>query len=205
MARWQYTLLWPMAMKVASFLLGMAMVSTASAAQALPGQFADEATAWIQANPTLRPARGERLLIRKSSTPAQRFTFQALPSQVGRAATGFGGGIIRTEELAVYDMINGVTPYRLQESLRSIYGSDIYRDFSQGRRVYAYPDQPTVGRAINRDTPLLALLQGEVRQGDRYAYWLEVVRKPNGFAYSGKLTVFLKEDLPKLEAELRAR
>jgi hypothetical protein len=178
---------------------------TGRSAQALPGQFADEAAAWIQANPTLRPTRGERLLIRKSETPAQRFTFQALPTQVGRAATGFGGGIIRTEELALFDMVNGITPYRLQESLRSIYGSEIYRDFSQAQRVFAYPDQPTVGRAVNRDTPLLALIQGEVREGDRYGYWLETVRKPNGFAYSGKLTVFLKEDLPKLEAELRNR
>jgi hypothetical protein len=192
-------------MAVGVLALAIGQWSIARSAQALPGQFADEAAAWIQANSTLRPVRGERLLVKKSATPAQRFTFQALPTQVGRAATGFGGGIIRTEELALFDMVNGITPYRLQESLRSIYGSEIYRDFSQARRVYSYPDQSTVGRAVNRDTPLLALIQGEVREGDRYAYWLETVRKPNGFAYSGKLTVFIKEDLAKLEAELRNR
>lgn len=184
---------------------GLGLVVAGSAAQALPGQTGDEAVAWIQANSTLRPERGERLMVKKSATPAQRFTFQAIPMQVGKAAVGFGGGIIRTEELSLFDMINGVNSARLEESLRSIYGPTIYQDYAQARSVYAYPDRATVGRAVNRDTPLLSAIRGEVREGDRYAYWLEIARRPDGFAYSGKLTVFLREDLPKLEAELRSR
>ena len=125
--------------------------------------------------------------------------------QVGKAAIGFGGGIIRTEELALFDMVNGITPYRLEESLRAIYGPAIYQDYAQAQKVYVYPNTNTVGRAVNRATPLLAALQGEVREGDRYAYWLEIARRADGFAYSGKLTVFLREDLPKLEGELRNR
>jgi len=182
--------------------LGAILPCLVQAAHAIPGQTADEAAAWIRANPTLRPSSGERLLVRKAETPAQRLTFQALPLQVGRAAIGFGGSIIRTEELSLFDMVNGVTFFRLEESLRSIYGPTIYQDYAQARRVFAYPTAPVVGRAVNRNTPLLAATQGEVREGDRYAYWLEITRRPDGLAYSGRLTVFLREDLPKLQTEL---
>ncbi len=185
--------------------MGMGLALISKQVQALPGQTPDEAAAWIQAHPTLQPNRGERLLVKKADTPAQRFTFQALPMQVGKAAVGFGGSIIRTEEMTLFDMINGVTKYRLEESLRAIYGPAIYQDYAQARRVYAYPNSATMGRSVNRAEPLLAAIQGEVREGDRYAYWLETVRRPDGFAYSGKFTVFVREDLPKLEAELKSR
>ncbi|EKQ67408.1 hypothetical protein OsccyDRAFT_3671 [Leptolyngbyaceae cyanobacterium JSC-12] len=185
--------------------LAITLMFLGKSAHALPGQTADEAASWIQANPTLRPASGERLLVRKSDSPAQRFTFQALPIQVGRAATGFGGSVIRTEELALFDMIKGITFFRLEEALRAIYGPAIYQDYAQATKVYNYPTQGVIGQAINRNTPLLAATQGEVRAGDRYAYWLEITRRPDGFAYAGRLTVFLREDLPKLEAELKRR
>lgn len=185
--------------------LGVLLSLWGGTAQALPGQTGEEAAAWIQANPALRPSRGERLLVKRADTPAQRFTFLASPIQVGRAAVGFGGGIIRTEEFSLFDMVNGVTNYRLEESLRAIYGPSIYQDYARAQRVYAYPTQAIIGQAINRDTPLLAALRGEVRAGERYAYWLEIASRPDGFAYSGKLTVFLREDLPKLQAELRNR
>lgn len=195
-----------MAIKKLQIMLcvGTLLPGLAQSASALPGQTADEAAAWIQANPTLRPTSGERLLVRRAETPAQRFTFQALPMQVGRAAIGFGGSIIRTEELTLFDMVNGVTLFRLEESLRSIYGPEIYQDYAQARRVASYPTRATIGRAVNRDTPLLAATQGEIREGDRYAYWLEITRRPDSFAYSGRLTVFLREDLPKLQTELNS-
>lgn len=185
--------------------LGFALSLLAGRVQALPGQTPDEAMVWIQANPTLRPVRGEKLLIRKSDTPAQRFMFSSSPQQVGRASSGATGGIIRTEETSFFDLQNGVSRDRLQESLRVIYGPTVYQDYAQAKTLYAYPTQKTLDQAVNRDTPLLAALQGEVREGDRYAYWLEVARQPNGFAYTGKITVFLRDDLPKLEAELRNR
>ncbi|XGV95411.1 MAG: hypothetical protein ACAF41_22030 [Leptolyngbya sp. BL-A-14] len=185
--------------------LGLSLSLLAGRVQALPGQTPDEAVVWIQANPTLRPARGEKLLVRKSDTPAQRFTFSAIPLQVGRASSGATGGIIRTEETLFFDMQNGVTRDRLQEALRAIYGPTVYQDYAQAKTLYAYPTQKTLDQAVNRDAPLLAALQGEVREGDRYAYWLEVARQKNGFAYTGKITVFLRDDLPKLEAELRNR
>jgi hypothetical protein len=185
--------------------LSLALGLLAGRVEALPGQTPSEAVVWIQANPTLRPVRGEKLLVRKSDTPAQRFTFSATPLQVGRASSGATGGIIRTEEISFFDIQNGVTRDRLQEALRAIYGPTVYQDYTQARTLYAYPTQKTLDQSINRDAPLLAALQGEVREGDRYAYWLEIARQKNSFAYTGKITVFLRDDLPKLEAELRNR
>lgn len=172
--------------------------------EAIPGQTLDEAVVWIRANSTLRPVRSERLLVRKSDTPAQRFTFWASPLQVGRAAPGARGGVIRTEEISFFDMQNGVSRDRLQESLRAIYGPTIYQDYTQARPIYTYPVAQT-NNAANRGDSLASALQGEVRGGDQYAYWLEIAQQQNGFPYVGKITVFLKDDLPKLEAELRQR
>ncbi len=185
--------------------LSLALSLLAGRVEALPGQTPSEAVVWIQANPTLRPVRGEKLLVRKSDTPAQRFTFSASPLQVGRATSGSTGGIIRTEEISFFDIQNGVTRDRLQEALRAIYGPTVYQDYAQAKTLYTYPTPKTLDQSINRDAPLLAALQGEVREGDRYAYWLEIARQKTGLAYTGKITVFLRDDLPKLEAELRNR
>ncbi|WP_242036589.1 hypothetical protein [Leptolyngbya sp. FACHB-321] len=187
--------------------VGLSLLCSFSAAgrvEAIPGQTLDEAVVWIRANSTLRPVRSERLLVRKSDTPAQRFTFWASPLQVGRASPGATGGVIRTEEISFFDMQNGVSRDRLQESLRVIYGPTIYQDYTQAKRIYTYPAAQT-NDAINRRGSLTSALQGEVREGDQYAYWLEIAQQPNGFPYVGKITVFLKDDLSKLEAELRKR
>ncbi len=191
--------------RIGALCLGLALSLMAGRACAVPGQSPSEAIIWIQANPTLRPARGERFLIRKTDTAAQRFTFMASPLQVGRASSGATGGFIRTEEASFFDMLNGVTLGRLQESLRAIYGPLIYQDYAQAKTLYTYPTQKNLNQSVNRDVPILSDLQGEVREGDRYAYWLEIARRENGFAYSGKVTVFLRDDLPKLAAELRNR
>lgn len=173
--------------------------------EATPGQTPDEAIVWIRANSTLRPVRGEKLLVRKSDTPAQRFTFWASPQQVGRVSSGSTGGIIRTEEISFFDMQNGVSRDRLQESLRVIYGPTIYQDYAQAKTVYAYPIPQKLDNSANRAASPVVALQGEIREGDQYAYWLEIARQQNGFPYVGKITVFLRNDLPKLEAELRKR
>jgi hypothetical protein len=47
--------------------------------------------------------------------------------------------------------------------------------------------------------------QGELRLGERFAYWLEITNTESGKAFNGQITVFLKEDLNKIEAEVRAR
>ncbi|MDX2096578.1 MAG: hypothetical protein SFW36_02280 [Leptolyngbyaceae cyanobacterium bins.59] len=174
-------------------------------ALALPGQTTEEVTAWIQGHPTLRPSSGEKLLVRKSDTPAQRFIFQASVLPVGKVAPAGDPGVIRHERLALFDMINGITMTRLEESLRVIYGVDVYQDYERARVVYAYPTQGAIAQAQNRATPLLASLMGELRLGDRFAYWAEIAQTSAGYAYTGQITVLVKEDLGKLEGELRSR
>lgn len=186
-------------------VLGFGMVFSGTPAWALPGQTIAEAIAWIQGNATLRPSSGERLMVRKTDTAARRYTFQASVFQVGQASSRTSSSRIRTETFTLFDMTNGVTQPRLEESLRAIYGLDIAQDYSRARVVYAYPTQVELSQARNQQTPLLAALQGELRVGDRYAYWWEIARTREGYAYSGQINVFLKQDVDKLEAELRNR
>jgi hypothetical protein len=185
--------------------VGMVLALGQGRAEALPGQTIEEVAAWIQAHPTLQPASGETLLVRKSDTAAQRFTFQAAISPPGRATAGGSSGMIRSEQISLFDVINGVSRDRLEESLRTIYGLDLYQDFAQAVPIYQYPSQETLDQAQRQNTPLLAALQGEVREGRRYAYWLEVAQSRSGLTYTGQITVFLKEDMDNLEIELRNR
>jgi len=174
-------------------------------AQALPGQTTEEVGAWIQGHPTLRPASGEKLLVRKSDSAAQRFTFQASVLAPGKVIPAGDPSIIRSERLSIFDMINGVSQARLEESLRVIYGLDVYQDYERASLVYSYPGEATAYQARRRATPLMSALQGELRMGNRYAYWAEIARTRNGNAYAGNVVVFLKSDLNKLETELRNR
>jgi hypothetical protein len=185
--------------------LGVLLALGAGRASALPGQTTEEVAAWIQAHPTLRPASGERLLVRKSDTAARRFTFQASILQPGRVVPARDAGVIRTERMTLFDIANGVTPERLEESLRVIYGLDVFQDYERARVVYAYPGPMTAIQARRQNTPLRTALQGEIKQGNRYAYWMELAQNPNGKTYTGQMTVFLKDDLTKLETELRNR
>lgn len=180
-------------------------LSTAKSADALPGQKTEEVTAWINSNPTLRPSTGDGLLVQKTNTSAQRFTFIATVFPPGRVTFTKDRGTIRSERFSFFDMINGVTPQRLKESLRVIYGPDIYQDYDRSRIVYEYPTTQTVDLARRQRLPLLAAQQGELRLGDRFGYWMEVVQTKEGKAYNGQMVVFLREDLDKLETELRDR
>ena len=187
----------------AMLTLGM-WLATSSSAIALPGQSVEEAIAWIRANSTLQPAIGETLRVRKTDTAAQRFTFEASTQPPGRAGIS-SSGTIRSEQISFFDMINGVSFDRLETSLRAIYGVEIQQDFAQAPIMYQYPTAEMLSQAQNQNAPLLAALQGELRQGERYAYWLEIVQTRNGIAYTGQISVFDKNDLPTLETLLRDR
>ena len=186
-----------------AMLLGVGL--SAPAAQALPGQAADQVAIWIQANPTLKPNRGEKLMVRKSDSAAQRFMFEASLLSPGRLSASKSGGLIRSEKLTLFDMLNGVTKYRLEESLRSVYGPDLFQDYDQAKVVYRYPSAEMRQRSINQKAPLLEALEGELRQGRQHAYWLEIAKSKEGVAYAGRVTVFLQEDLTKLTTELQNR
>ncbi|MGJ5675522.1 MAG: hypothetical protein ACR9NN_18215 [Nostochopsis sp.] len=174
-------------------------------AKALPGQSTEEVGAWIQAHPTLRPNSNERFFIQKSDTAAQRFTFQASVFAPGKVEFIQDRSRIRSESLSMYDAINGMSFERLQESLRVVYGVDIYQDFKRAQVVYEYPIQNTVNSARFAKTPIREALRGELRLGDRYAYWLEIAQPNNGKAFTGQMTVLLKSDLDKLKAQLQKR
>lgn len=174
-------------------------------AHALPGQTTEEVNTWIQAHPTLTPRRGENLFVQKSDTAAQRFTFQASVLPPGRVQFSQDRSKIRNERIAMYDAINGMTFERLQESLRVIYGLDIYQDFNRAQVIYEYPNQSAINSARFAKTPIREALRGELRVGDRYVYWVEVAQPRQGKAFTGQMTVLLKSDLDKLQAELRNR
>ncbi|HBR75593.1 MAG TPA: hypothetical protein DEA78_18270, partial [Cyanobacteria bacterium UBA11159] len=112
---------------------------------------------------------------------------------------------IRSERISFYDSINGVTAQRLEESLRVIYGPAIYQDYQRARLVYDYPTPETIDVARRQNRPLIVAQQGKLVLGERFAYWLEVTQTDSGKAYNGQLIIFLKEDLDKLETELRDR
>ncbi|NEQ31173.1 MAG: hypothetical protein F6K04_09225 [Leptolyngbya sp. SIO4C5] len=177
--------------------LGLGLAA-ALPSRALPGQTVTEVAAWIQANPTLRPGPGERLLVNRVDTPAQRFTFQASIFPPGNLRSGINPRQIRAERTAIFDMINGVSFDRLEESLRVIYGSDIFADYQRSQPIYVYP---TADAPISNNPNLL--IQGELREGDRYAYWIEITSDASGNVDSGEISVLLKEDIPGLLAMLQ--
>ncbi|MTJ13749.1 hypothetical protein FJR11_14350 [Anabaena sp. UHCC 0187] len=176
-----------------------------SSVKALPGESTEEVTTWIQAHPTLKPRQGERLFVSKSDTAAQRFTFQASVLPPGKVTFTKDRSTIRTERMTMFDAVNGITLQRLEESLRVIYNTDVYQDYNDAQIVYQYPNQSGINTARLAKTPLREALQGELRVGDRYAYWVEIAQPKQGKAITGKLTVLLKADLDKLETELRTR
>jgi hypothetical protein len=183
--------------------LGLFWVTGSHLAQALPGQSVRDETAWIQAHPTLQPVEGETLRVRKSDSAAQRFEFEASLAAPGELAPSRSTGRIRSESIELFDAINGMSMERLEETLRIIYGVDIYQDYAQATVVYDYP-QPlnTLDIGVHL-TPLLLAQQGEVRLGERYGYWLEIVHNPDGKAYNGQVVVFLPEDLDALKTKLQ--
>jgi hypothetical protein len=145
--------------------------------------------------------------VRKSDTPSRRFQFQASVVLPGIAAIQKGdANLIRSEQIRFFDIINGVTRSRLEESLRSIYGPEIMRDYATAKRVYAYPTPAMVLRSQAKNaSPILKALQGELRQGKKYGYWIELLQNGRGSANSGQITVFELDSLPKLQEELISR
>ena len=176
-----------------------------SKVNALPGQSTEEVGTWIKAHPTLRPRSGEQLFVQKTDTAAQRFTFQASVLPASRVEFSKDRSRIRSERIAMYDAINGMTFARLQESLRVIYGLEIYQDYDRAQVVYEYPNQKVINSARLAKTPIREALKGELRVGDRYVYWVEIAQPKTGKAFTGQMTILLKTDLDKLENELQIR
>lgn len=174
--------------------------------QALPGDLPQDVATWIEANPSFRDSTINNLQVTRFNTAAQKFSFvatQASPSQV----SGVDSKIIRSEKIYFFDVTNGVSFARLSEAMRTIYGVNVYQDFANGRPVYDYPDLATLDRAKRENRPILAAQQGKLIEGDRFAYWLEIIESDpeRQFANQGHVMVLLKEDLPALESQLSNR
>jgi len=185
-----------------SLSLGLVVWSaTAAIAQAIPGQSVGNAEVWIEAHPTLRPAPTETLVVHRAETPARRFTFRATVFPVAGISPGeqLQNGIIRTEKITLVDTVDGVTRDRLEESLRAIYDATIYNDYRRAEVLQRYPSNEVFLGNAN------TVRVGELKVGDRFAYWVELVATPEGFASSGSMTVFLKADLPELQEQLASR
>lgn len=170
----------------------------APGAWALPGQTAAAVEAWMRSNSTLSAAVNRGLTAFRQDTPARRFTFQASIFPVAGVISLEAGTVIRTEQLTLFDGIDGVTRNRLEESLRAIYGAAVYTDFQQAQPLYYYPQSEESFHTGSQ----AAVFQGEVWEGQNYAYWLELTSTPQGVVNSGRITVFLKEDLPRLRRQL---
>ncbi|NEO80791.1 hypothetical protein [Moorena sp. SIO4G3] len=192
--------------KIGSFLsLGIIFALTGNRVSALPGQRTDQVAAWINGHPTLRPGIGDGLVVRKSDTAGERFTFQATVLPPGSISYPKDRSTIRSERIAIHDQVNGVTLERLEESLRTVYGPQIYRDYNSAQFVYTYPSREILELSRRKNLPLWSAEQGKLLLGEKYGYWIEITQNDSGKAFIGQLTVFLKEDLGKLETELRAR
>ena len=185
-----------------SFALAFGLAQTA---QALPGQGSDEVLLWMKANPGIRPSSTEKLTVQRSNGPSQRMSFEASVLSPGRIIPSRTGGRIRSETLTLFDMLYGVSEARLEATVRSIYGLEVHRDFQTAKVIYAYPTIKAEATALRANQPIAAALKGELRQGNRFAYWTEIVRNRDGLNYGGKVVVFLPEDLSKIEGEIKSR
>lgn len=182
----------------ASLGLGMGLATIGHLALpslAIPGQSVAVAESWIRNNPTLSPAPNERLSINRTPSPGQRFSFQSSLFPVAGRMPDNARHIIRTERFTLVDHANNITVDRLEESLRLIYGPQIFNDYRQGKLLFEYPtDQAT-------ENPNLTLV-GAVRSGERFAYWYELAYGESGTPYLGRMVVFLNDDLPALRERL---
>ena len=168
----------------------------------LPGDSVNEVKTWMQGHPTLRADSREGLRVHRADVPSRRFTFQASVFPVGgfqrRESTAVWSSAnrqrdlstVRREEFILVDYDEPVTIARLEESLRTLYGPDTYADYRRSPSVYDYTSETKT-------------LQGEVRLGNNYAYWIEVTSDINGVITTGRLNVILPEDVDHLQSYLQ--
>lgn len=193
-----------------SIFVATACLAIAHPVAALPGQRTSTVAAWILGNPTLQAAFGEDLVVqRRAGDEEFRFEASIFPPGRIRRTRPFGGcntpisaGRIRAEQFWLKDFTNTVPRDRLELGLRAIYGLNIYVDYNDAALVYQYPTPQMIEQARRLARPALEGNRGEIRMGDRYAYWLERAVLEDGTAPSGHMTVLLKEDVPKLVQEL---
>ena len=156
----------------------------------------------MQGHPTLRADSREGLRVHRADVPSRRFTFQASVFPVGGFQQAGSNDVlasssrqrdfstVRREEFILVDYDEPVTITRLEDSLRTLYGPDTYADYRRSQSVYDYIS--TTGT-----------IQGELRLGSTYAYWIELTPDISGVVTTGKLNVLLQEDAARLQSYLQ--
>ncbi|NEQ53887.1 MAG: hypothetical protein F6K11_27775 [Leptolyngbya sp. SIO3F4] len=181
--------------------IGLPICLSAGPSYSLPGQSVNEVKTWMQGHPTLRADSREGLRVHRTDVPSRRFTFQASVFPVGGFQQASGNdvwssnrrrdlGTVRREEFILVDYDEQVTISRLEDSLRALYGPDAYADYRRAQPVFDY-------------AAMTGTIQGELRLGSLYAYWIELTPDTNGVITTGKLNVLLSEDANRLQSYLQ--
>ncbi|MBT9315001.1 hypothetical protein [Leptothoe spongobia] len=182
--------------------IGLPAWLSATPSYGLPGHSVNEVKTWMQGHPTLRANTREGLRVHRADVPSRRFTFQASVFPVGGFQQSGSNdvwspssrrsdfGTVRREEFILVDYDEPVTVERLEASLRTLYGPDAYADYRRAQAVYDY-------------VAAAGTIQGELRLGSLYAYWIELTPNTSGVSTTGKMNVLLPEDIEHLQSYLQ--
>ena len=146
--------------------------------------------------------------MQRTETPARRFIFRASVFPIGGPGSDDSTPAIlnrnidrsqsRTETFRLVDVGDGGEYADLDEALRVIYGPDLYADYRRSASTRLYPtSSPSRLLRPNRSDA-----RGQVRVGDAYGYWLELVPNPDGSIHTGSITVLLPDDVDQLLTHL---
>lgn len=173
-------------------------------AYGIPGQTTDVAAAWVRDNPVLNPGPGETLLLQRVEPDGSRFTFQAEVAPPGRLTTPPDREIIRSERMTFFAP-EGISPDQLEQSIRDIYGPEIAADLEGAEEVLRYPSPEILAAPITDETFLQRAIQGVIKQGGQFVYWLELTQNRDGTVQQGQAVVFEPEWVPKVQREIEER
>jgi hypothetical protein len=172
--------------------------------EAIPGQSADQAAAWIQENAALGAEPGETLLINRTQPDGTRFSFQASVAPPGRIINPLDRETIRSERMTFFKP-EGLTPQDLEEAIKAIYGPEIAADLEQAEEILRYPSPQLLSAPATDENFLERAIQGVVKRGELLVYWMELTQNRDGTVQQGQAVVFEEEWLPKITEELSQR
>ncbi len=181
-----------------------ATVAGSQPAWGIPGMLSDEAAAWVRSNQGLNPGPGETFLINRTEPDGSRFSFQASVAPPGRITNPLDRETIRSERMTFYAP-NGLTAADLEQAIQRIYGDEITADLQQSPEVLRYPSEAVLSAPPTDQNQLQRAIQGVVRQGSLFIYWLELTQNPDGRVQQGQVVIFEPEWLPKIQSELAQR
>lgn len=186
------------------WLVGVLLLGPVAPTWGIPGQTTDVAAAWVRDNPVLNPGPGETLLIQRTGTDGSRFSFQAQVAPPGRLTTPPDRETIRSERMTFFDP-SGVTPVELEQAIADIYGPEIAADLENSEEVLRYPSPEVLAAPVSDETFLQRAIQGVIREGEQFVYWLELTQNRDGTVQQGQVVIFEPEWLPKVQREVEER